>query len=150
MNELTCFIKKHAEKLTKKEIKIAYLMQKFNGKADVGLKLIEFDNPITLTSGGDALDLLWLLRLENWVVDLEEPFKALKAFIKNKETAQRKPYEVDDHGELALEFKEPPELNGRADAMYLLDKLIEADRTENEGVALKALRDAINKGVLNQ
>jgi hypothetical protein len=62
----------------------------------------------------------------------------------------KKPYEVDDHGELALEFKEPPELNSRADAMYLIDKLIEADRTENESIALEALRDAINKGVLNQ
>ena len=54
------------------------------------------------------------------------------------------PYEVLSH----LKFDDPPTITNRDDALYLLDRMLEADMMECYDLALEALRDAIENGVI--
>jgi hypothetical protein len=49
---------------------------------------------------------------------------------------------------LELYFAEPPRIANRSDALSLLDDLLRADYVENDGIALEALRDAIEREVV--
>jgi len=51
-------------------------------------------------------------------------------------------------GELEVEFLEPPKIESRKDAIEILDLLIKADGVTNESHALKAIKDAIEKGIV--
>ncbi|MDR1252926.1 MAG: hypothetical protein LBK62_12320 [Treponema sp.] len=48
----------------------------------------------------------------------------------------------------SLYFSVPPRIGNRSDALELLDDLIKADYVEKMDIALKALRDAIEREVI--
>jgi hypothetical protein len=50
-------------------------------------------------------------------------------------------------GDVDIEFDEPPKIENRKDALKILDLLIKADCVRNDRLALKAIKDAIKKGV---
>jgi hypothetical protein len=54
---------------------------------------------------------------------------------------------IKTNGEMDVEFEEPPKIETRADALKILDLLIEADYVKNDRLALEALRAAIKKGI---
>ena len=54
------------------------------------------------------------------------------------------PYE----NSFCLYFDEPPRIRCREDALYLLDRMLAATTMEHYDLALEALRDAVDQGVL--
>jgi hypothetical protein len=51
------------------------------------------------------------------------------------------------NGEIYVGFDEPPKIENRKDAIKILNLLIKADGVTNDQLALKAVRDAIKKGI---
>jgi hypothetical protein len=49
---------------------------------------------------------------------------------------------------LVFDKENPPNIESRADAILLLARLIEAEWVENDSVALKAIRGALERGVI--
>ena len=63
------------------------------------------------------------------------------------ETKRRppEPYEVlSSH----LHFSEPPQIANRSDAIYLLDRMINAGSMEHHDLALEALKKALEQGII--
>jgi len=50
-------------------------------------------------------------------------------------------------GKFEIEFDGPPKIESRKDAINMLDLLTKAEGVANESYALKAIKDAIEKGV---
>ena len=77
--------------MNREERKIKKTAERFGGLFQLQLKMITFDNPITIKTRADALDILFLLhRYDDWTIDQDEPLEGLYQFIKKlpKEAAQ--------------------------------------------------------------
>ena len=62
------------------------------------------------------------------------------------ETTRRPPEPYETGAELY--FDEPPRIANRSDALYLLDRMIEAKTMTYHDVTLEALKDAIERGIV--
>ena len=62
------------------------------------------------------------------------------------QTTRRPPEPYEDGSHLC--FDEPPRIANRSDALYLLDRMIEAQWMEYYDLALEALRDTIEQGIV--
>ena len=71
------------DQVYREERKIQKITEKHGGEFFANGKIIKFDNPITVKTRADALDMLFLLLLnDDWTVEQDELLEALYQFIK--------------------------------------------------------------------